>query len=76
MHMTAAAARWLQSVEESVRAGSWDQFCHMTMERFGKGQHALLIRQLFHIHQTHSVQDYIDKYTGLVEQLVCLWQKY
>jgi hypothetical protein len=42
----------------------------MIMERFGKDQHALLIRQFFHIHQTHTVQDYIDKYTGLVERLV------
>jgi hypothetical protein len=70
MHMSAVAANWLQSVEDDVRKGSWDQFCHMIMERFGKDQHALLIRQLFHIHQTHTVQDYIDKFTGLVEQLV------
>ena len=40
------------------------------MERFGKDQHALLIRQLFHIYQVGSVQEYIDKYTGLVEQLI------
>ena len=40
------------------------------MERFGKDQHALLIRQLFYIYQAGSVQEYIDKYTGLVEQLI------
>lgn len=40
------------------------------MNRFGKDQHELLIRQLFHIYQSGSVQDYIDKYTGLVDQLL------
>jgi hypothetical protein len=70
MHMTAAAACWLQSVEDEIRAVGWAQFSHMIMERFGKDQHALLIRQFFHIHQTHTVQEYIDKYTGLVERLV------
>ena len=40
------------------------------MERFGKDQHALLIRQLFHIYQVGSMQEYIDKYNGLVEQLI------
>jgi len=40
------------------------------MESFGKDQHAFLIHQLFHIYQAGSVQEYIDKYTGLVEQLI------
>ena len=40
------------------------------MERFGKDQHAFLIRQLFHIYQAGLVQEYIDKYTRLVEQLI------
>ena len=70
MHMTAAAARWFQSVEDQVRQGSWEFFCQAVMERFGKDQHAFLIRQLFHIYQAGSVQEYIDKYTGLVEQLI------
>ena len=40
------------------------------MNRFGKDQHELLVRQLFHIHQSATVQDYIDKFTGLVDQLI------
>ena len=60
----------LQSVEEQVRSGSWEQFTELVMNRFGKDQHELLIRQLFHVHQTGAVQEYIDKYTGLVDQLL------
>ena len=40
------------------------------MERFGKDQHELLIRQLFHIRQTGSVQEYADKFTSIVDGLI------
>jgi hypothetical protein len=71
MHLSGAAACWLQSVEDEVRAGGWEQFSQLIMNnRFGKDQHELLVRQLFHIYQSGTVQDYIDKYTGLVDQLL------
>jgi len=71
MHLSGAAACWLQSVEEQVRSGGWEQFQELVMNRFGKDQHELLVCQLFHIHQSTIVQDYIDKFTGLVDQF--LW---
>ena len=40
------------------------------MERFGKDQHELLIRQLFHIRQTGSMQEYADKFTSIVDGLI------
>ncbi|CAD6242180.1 unnamed protein product [Miscanthus lutarioriparius] len=70
MHLSGTAACWLQSVEDQVRVGSWEQFCQLVMNCFGKDQHELLIRHLFHIHQSGSVQEYIDKFIGLVDQLV------
>jgi len=57
-------------MEEQVRSSSWEQFGELVMNRFGKDQHELLIPQLFHIHQTGAVQEYIDKYTSLVDQLL------
>jgi hypothetical protein len=36
MHMTAAAARWLQSVEDHIHKSTWEFFCQAVMERFGK----------------------------------------
>jgi hypothetical protein len=47
-----ASARWLQSVECQLPHVSWSDFGDMIRERFGKDQHEVLIRQLFHIRQT------------------------
>jgi hypothetical protein len=41
----------------------------MLLDRFGRDQHELLIKQLFHIKQMGSVSDYIDKFAGLMDQL-------
>ena len=41
----------------------------MVRERFCHDQHELLIRQLFHIKQTTSVQEYVDQFVDLIEQL-------
>ena len=38
--------------------------------RFGRNQHELLVRQLFHIRQTRGVADYIEHFASLVDQLV------
>lgn len=69
MHFSEAAARWLQSIEPRLRSLSWDEFCSLVLERFGCDEHALLIRQLFHIRQTGLVADYVAKFTELVDQL-------
>jgi len=39
-------------------------------DRFGRDQYELLIRQLFHIRQSGAVQEYADRFTGLVDQLL------
>ena len=39
------------------------------LDRFGRDQHELLIRQLFHIKQTSSVADYVERFAELVDQL-------
>ena len=40
------------------------------LDRFGKSQYEALIRQLFRIRQTSTVQEYIDKFSELVDQLL------
>jgi hypothetical protein len=44
--------------------------CSWLHDRFGRDQHDSLIRQLFHIRQVGSVQEYTDKFSELVDQLV------
>lgn len=41
----------------------------MFLERFGRDQHELLVRQLFHIKRTGSVAEYIEQFAGLVDLL-------
>ena len=41
----------------------------MVHERFCHDQHELLIHQIFHIKQTTSVQEYVDQFVNLIEQL-------
>jgi hypothetical protein len=65
-----AAGRWLQSVEPHLPSLLWVQFCHLVQDRFGREQHELVIRKLFHIRQTSTVQDYIDRFSELVDLLV------
>jgi hypothetical protein len=70
MHFEGAAAHWLQSVDRRIRSANWADVCSWIHDRFGRDQHESLIRQLFHIKQTSTVQDYIDRLTELVDQLV------
>ena len=52
MKMTWAVSRWLQSLNPKVKAISWDELCKLVLDRFGRDQYELLIRQLFHIRQS------------------------
>jgi hypothetical protein len=69
MHFDGPIAKWLQSVNHRIRKATWTELCSWIHDRFGKDQHDLLIRQLFHIKQSRSVQEYIDKLCELVDQL-------
>jgi hypothetical protein len=70
MHFDGPAARWLQSVNHWIKSASWSDVCGWIHDRFGRDQHESLIRQLFHIKQIGSIQEYIDKFTELIDRLV------
>lgn len=69
MQFTGAAKRWLQSIERSLDGIDWIAFCRLIRDRFSHDQHELLLRQLFNIKQTASVQEYVDQFIALVENL-------
>lgn len=69
MHFVGRAERWLQSVERRLRRFSWEEFCSLIHDRFGREQHETLIRQLFHISQSGSVSDYVEQFASLVDEL-------
>lgn len=70
MHFEGVAGCWFQSIEPQVSSWSWQQFCQAVHDRFGREQHELVIRKLFHIRQTSSVQDYVDRFCELIDVLV------
>jgi hypothetical protein len=69
MHFVAAAKRWFNSVESQLQQCSWDRFAELVMSRFGQEHHELLLRQLFQIRHTRTVQEYIDQFSAIVDQL-------
>jgi hypothetical protein len=56
-------------VERRVRLLSWEEFCALLHDRFGRDQHKALIRQLFHIRQTGQAAEYVERFSALVDQL-------
>jgi hypothetical protein len=69
MQFVGAARCWFQSVERQISGLDWSSFYRLIRERFCRHQHELLIRQLFHIRLTSTVQDYVDRFVNLIEQL-------
>lgn len=70
MQFTGPAKRWVQSVTEKLKTMKWSEFCSALHKRFDRDQHEFLLRQLNRICQTTSVQDYVDRFSELVDQLI------
>lgn len=68
--VSSSAARWALSVDRQLKRVGWGEFGAMLIDRFGRDQQELLIRQLFHIRQTSSVAEYISRFNELVDQLI------
>lgn len=69
MYLEGPADRWYQSITPQLLDASWDTFSHLLHDRFDRGQHELLLRQLFNIHQKTTVSAYVTKLSKLVDQL-------
>ncbi|XP_071684936.1 uncharacterized protein [Lolium perenne] len=69
MQFTGPAARWLNSIKTSIRKFTWSEFCQEVLLRFGRNQHQCLIRRLYKLVQTRSVEEYVNQFAELVDQL-------
>ena len=69
MQFTGPAARWLSSIHSSLRKFTWSEFCHEVVHRFGRNQHQSLIRRLYKLTQTGTVDEYVTQFSELVDQL-------
>lgn len=69
MQFEGAAARWLSSVQHKFVRSSWEEFCAAVLGRFGRNQHQSLVRKLYRLRQTGSVEDYVSQFSELMDQL-------
>ncbi|XP_037412327.1 uncharacterized protein LOC119275560 [Triticum dicoccoides] len=69
MQFEGPAARWLSSVQHKFVRASWDEFCAAVLARFGRNQHKSLVRKLYRLQQTGSVEEYIAQFSELMDQL-------
>ena len=69
MHFTHAAKRWYPYVEPQLQTANWPTFTRLILDRFGQDEHELLLRQLFQIRKTGTVQEYITQFTIIIDQL-------
>ena len=69
MQFVGPAKHWIQSVTDEIKTMQWSEFCQALHARFDRDQHEILLRKMNRIHQTSSVQDYVDRFAELVDQL-------
>lgn len=63
------AARWLESVQRIAPSASWEEFCRLLQCRFGRNQHQALVRKFHSTSQAKIVEDYVEQFSELYDQL-------
>lgn len=69
MQFLGLAKRWIQSVTDELKTMTWSQFYQALHTRFDRDQHEFLLRKMNRIRQTSTVQDYVDRFVELIDQL-------
>jgi hypothetical protein len=68
-HFEGAALKWLGAHRHACPETRWEDFCIALQARFGRNQHAYLLRQMFHISQVKTVAMYVEEFSVLMDQL-------
>ncbi|XP_066319006.1 uncharacterized protein [Miscanthus floridulus] len=69
MQFLGQAKRWIQSMTDQLKTMKWSEFYQAMHTRFDRDQHEFLLRKMNRIHQISFVQDYVDRFSELVDQL-------
>lgn len=69
LQFSGPAARWLASIKSSIRKYTWSEFSQEVVFRFGRNQHQSLIRRLYRLVQTSTVEEYVTQFAKLIDQL-------
>jgi hypothetical protein len=75
LQFSGPAARWLSSVQNSIRKFTWQEFSQEVMLHFCRTQYQSLIRKLYKLVQTGSVEEYVHQFAELIDQLAAYEEK-
>jgi hypothetical protein len=64
-----AAATWLESYLPQNQRLVWSDFVAAVQVRFCRNQHQILVRRLLHITQETMVEDYVTRFSQLMDQI-------
>jgi len=66
---TGAAATWLEAFLNKFPQATWTEFVKAVQTRFLRNQHQILLRRLYHISQTGTIEDYVQRFADLIDLL-------
>jgi hypothetical protein len=64
-----AAATWLESYLHQHRQSVWTDFVAAVLARFFRNQYAIVVRRLIHIGKITTVEDYVSRFSALMDQI-------
>jgi hypothetical protein len=64
-----AAATWLEAFLRKYLEDTWPDFVQTVHARFMRNQHQVLLRRLYRIAKTCTVEDYVQRFSALVDQI-------
>uniref|UniRef100_A0ACD5VQZ5 Uncharacterized protein n=1 Tax=Avena sativa TaxID=4498 RepID=A0ACD5VQZ5_AVESA len=65
-----AAATWLEAYLYKFPQSNWSEFMKAVQARFMRNQHQVLLRRLYHIQQTGTVEDYVQRFSDLIDRIL------
>lgn len=68
------AAYWLQSIRNQLIGVTWFDLFERVCARFTRDRQEALVRQWFHIRQTNTVVEYVEKFDSLMHLLLAYEQ--
>jgi hypothetical protein len=66
---TGAAVTWLEAFLTKFPKATWSEFVQAVQTRFLRNQHTVFLRRLYHIAQTGTMEDYVQRFSALVDAI-------
>jgi hypothetical protein len=64
-----AAPTWLEAFLMKCPQATWAEFIQAVQARFMRNQYQVLLCRLYHISQTSTVEEYVQQFSDLMDQI-------